>query len=48
LKGIFVLSAHQGAKACLPRGGAKNKLLGGFAALRETKFFFVLKMKFRM
>ena len=22
-------------------GGAKNKLLGGFAALRETKFFFL-------
>jgi hypothetical protein len=34
LKGIFVLLARQGADACLPWGGAKNKLLCGFAALR--------------
>jgi len=32
LKGIFVLLASQGADACLPWGGVKNKLLGGLAA----------------
>jgi hypothetical protein len=39
LKGIFVLLARQGAEACLPWGGVKNKLLGGFAYSRETKFY---------
>jgi len=39
LKGIFVLLARQGAEACLPWGGAKDKLLGGFATSRETNFF---------
>jgi hypothetical protein len=50
LKGIFVLLARQGAEAqrinslaaYFPWGGAKNKLLGGFAASRETKFFLIL------
>jgi hypothetical protein len=32
LKGIFVLLARQGAEDCLSWGGAKNKLLGDFAA----------------
>jgi hypothetical protein len=33
LKGIFVLLARQGAEACLPWGGVKNKLLGGLACI---------------
>jgi len=32
LKGIFGLLARQGEDDCLPWGGVKNKLLGGFAA----------------